>query len=76
MSQFMNEAAWDRAIRVALGVILLALGWGGVVGGGLGVFFKLFGIVPFVTGLAGWCPLYTVFGVRTNRPAVHPGTPA
>jgi hypothetical protein len=51
---------------VLLGVVLLGLGWSGAVGGALGVFLKVFGIVPFVTGLAGWCPLYAVLGIRTG----------
>ena len=28
-----NEATWDRAIRVVAGLVLLYLGWGGVVAG-------------------------------------------
>jgi len=31
-----NEATWDRAIRVVAGLVLLYLGWGGVVAGTLG----------------------------------------
>ena len=31
-----NEATWDRAIRVVAGLVFLYLGWGGVVAGGLG----------------------------------------
>jgi len=25
----------------------------------------LLGIVPLVTGLIGWCPAYSLFGIRT-----------
>lgn len=65
--KFMNEAAWDRIGRIVLGVVLLTLGWGGVVGGALGTIFKFLGFVPLVTGLLGWCPIYAVLGFRTNR---------
>jgi len=64
---YINEASWDRIIRVILGIVLLYLGWAGVVSGGLGVFFKYFGFIPLITGLVGWCPLYAVFKFRTNK---------
>lgn len=63
---FVNEAGWDRAVRVVLGVVLIALGLG-VVEGGLGVVLAVIGLVPLLTGLVGWCPLYSVFGFRTDR---------
>lgn len=64
---FINEAAWDRIARIALGIVLLALGWGGAVDGALGTVFQWLGFVPLATGLLGWCPLYAVFGFRTNH---------
>lgn len=65
--KFINEAGWDRIARVIIGVALLWLGFGGVVAGTLGLIFKIVGFVPLITGLAGWCPLYALFNVRTNR---------
>ncbi len=61
-----NEANWDRIARVVLGAVLLALGWGNVVTGGLGLAFKIVGFVPLLTGLIGWCPLYAIFGFKTK----------
>lgn len=55
-----NEGILDRAVRVIIGLVLLAL-----------VFFGpktplgWIGIVPLATGLIGWCPLYTLLGFRT-----------
>lgn len=63
---FMNEASWDRIARVVLGVVMLVLGWAGIVDGVLGTIFKFVGFVPLVTGIAGWCPLYAIFRFRTN----------
>lgn len=58
-----NESTVDRVVRIGVGVAALALlvvgpvpGWG-LVG--------LVGLVPLVTGIAGSCPLYTLFGVST-----------
>lgn len=55
-----NEGMVDRALRVALGLGLLAttfIGpqtpWGYI------------GIVPLATGLIGFCPLYTLLGINT-----------
>lgn len=71
-----NEAGWDRIGRVALGVILLSLGWTGVVDGGLGSFFQWFGFVPLATGLAGWCPIYAILGFRTRQDEPRAASPA
>jgi fatty acid desaturase len=64
---YINEANWDRIARVLLGVAMLALGWAGVVGGGWGLFLKVIGFVPLLTGIVGWCPLYALFKVHTNK---------
>jgi hypothetical protein len=62
MSQYlpMNEATIDRAIRVVLGLGLLATT---VVGPQS--MYGLIGLVPLITGVVGSCPLYTLFGFST-----------
>jgi hypothetical protein len=55
-----NEHVADRAIRVVLGSLLLAL-----VFVGPKTPFGLVGLVLIATGLLGSCPIYTLFGVRT-----------
>jgi len=62
-----NEAGWDRIVRIVLGIALLYLGWAGVVGGTVGTVFKYLGFVPLLTGLIGWCPAYALFKFRTNQ---------
>lgn len=71
--RFANEAGWDRIARIALGIVLLFLGWSGIVAGGLGMVFKIVGFVPLLTGVVGWCPLYALFGFRTD--ATEQSTP-
>ncbi len=66
-ASFINEAMWDRVIRVGLGIALLYLGWTGLTPGVLGTVLKYLGFVPLITGLAGWCPAYSVFGIKTCR---------
>ncbi|HEY2368164.1 MAG TPA: DUF2892 domain-containing protein [Polyangiaceae bacterium] len=55
-----NEGMVDRAVRVVLGVALLAL-----VFVGPQTWLGLVGIVPLVTGLVGFCPLYRLVGLST-----------
>ena len=61
----MNVGSPDRWLRVIAGVALLVLGFGGFVGGALGLTFKVLGFVPLITGLLGRCPVYSVFGINT-----------
>jgi hypothetical protein len=64
---FVNESITDRIIRVVVGAALLALGWGGIVTGGFGLFLKVIGFVPLLTGMVGFCPLYRLFSFTTNK---------
>jgi hypothetical protein len=62
-----NEATWDRAIRVVAGLLLLYLGWGGVVAGTLGTVLKWVGFLPLLTGTIGYCPAYPLLGIATKK---------
>jgi hypothetical protein len=55
-----NEAVWDRMIRVVLGGGLVSL-----VFVGPQTLWGVVGILPLVTGLAGYCPLYQLLGLST-----------
>lgn len=55
-----NEHTADRVIRVILGLGLLSLVWIGPQ-----TAWGWVGLVPLVTGLAGRCPLYRMFGIST-----------
>jgi len=64
-----NEASWDRIVRIILGVVLIYLGFSSVIDGGLGIVVGIIGFVPLLTGIVGWCPLYTVFKTGTKKDA-------
>jgi hypothetical protein len=51
-----NVGKIDKIIRLVLGVVLIAfaLMTGNILG--------YIGIIPIVTALMGWCPLYTLIG--------------
>lgn len=55
-----NEGTIDRVLRVLLGIALLSL-----VFFGPKTLWGLVGVIPILTGLAGFCPLYAVLGIRT-----------
>jgi len=67
--KLLNEAGWDRILRIVVGIVLLYLGWGGVVVGTWGLVLKIVGFIPLLTGLIGWCPVYTLFGFKTCKAA-------
>jgi len=57
-----NEGNLDRLLRIVIGAAILSLvfvgpktAWGWL------------GLVPLVTGLIGYCPAYSLFGIRTCR---------
>jgi hypothetical protein len=55
-----NEGTLDRAIRVILGLSLLSLTVAGP-----HTLLGLIGVVPLLTGIVGFCPLYRLIGVST-----------
>jgi hypothetical protein len=55
-----NEGAADRALRVVLGIAILSLAFVGP-----RTPWGYLGFVPLLTGVFGFCPLYTVFGYST-----------
>lgn len=61
-----NESGMDRVVRITAGIALLMLGWTGAVGGAVGLAFKIVGFAPLLTGLSGWCPLYTLLHFNTD----------
>jgi hypothetical protein len=62
MKYEMNVPDWERVARVALGVGLLSL-----IVVGPHTWWGLVGLIPLLTGLAGWCPIYYVLGINRRR---------
>ena len=55
-----NAGTIDRALRVIVGLVLIAL----TLTGSIGVWGWI-GLVPIFTGAIGWCPAYTLLGMNT-----------
>lgn len=59
-----NEGTLDRALRIVVGVALLA--WFFMdQGTGFWHYAKLIGVLPLLTGILGNCPAYSIFGIST-----------
>jgi len=65
--KYVNEAGWDRIVRVVLGIILLVLTFTGTVSGVLATILMIVGFIALLTGIVGVCPAYMLFKFRTNR---------
>jgi hypothetical protein len=57
-----NVGGFDRIARILVGLVLVALAATGTVGA-----WGWIGVVPLVTGLFGFCPLYTLFGMSSCK---------
>ena len=55
-----NEGMLDRALRIGIGLALLSLAFLGPKSA-----WGYLGVIPFATGLAGFCPLYRILGIST-----------
>jgi len=55
-----NEGTLDRGLRIAAGLVLIALAATGVIGQ-----WGYIGVVPVLTGAIGFCPLYSMLGINT-----------
>lgn len=59
-----NVGSADRIVRIVLGLGLLSLLF--LLEAPM-KYLGLIGIVPLLTSLTGWCPLYTLLGMNTCR---------
>ena len=55
-----NAGTVDRMARLALGAALIGLAATGNVGA-----WGYVGVIPVLTGLVGYCPLYSILGINT-----------
>lgn len=61
-----NEGGLDRIVRVIVGAVLVAgVFFGEQFGADLLNPWGWIGVVPLATGLIGWCPAYTLLGIKT-----------
>jgi len=59
-----NVGTLDRGLRVVAGLALIALAALGMIGP-----WGWIGVVPLGTALLGWCPAYSLLGIKTCKTA-------
>jgi len=57
-----NVGTLDRSLRIAAGLILIALSLAGVFG-----LWGWIGVVPLATGIFRFCPAYPLLGINTCK---------
>jgi hypothetical protein len=62
-----NEGTVDRVIRVILGSILIIRPIQMGLSGALAIIMMLIGLILLITGIIGYCGLYTVIGIDTLK---------
>lgn len=65
--KYVNQAGWDRIVRIIIGIVLLVLTFTGTVSGVLGTILMVVGFIALLTGIVGVCPAYMLLKVRTNK---------
>ncbi len=54
-----NVGSTDKVLRIIIGLAIVGIGaylnswWGAI------------GLIPILTALINWCPMYAIFGVKT-----------
>ena len=61
-----NVGTTDRGVRIALGIILAAVGML-VLKGTTGTVVGIVALIPLITGIVGFCPLYVPFKLSTLK---------
>jgi hypothetical protein len=59
-----NVGRTDQWVRVIVGAALLSMVF--ILSGGIR-WIGLIGFIPLITGIFGYCPLYSLFGVSTRK---------
>lgn len=62
-----NMGLIDKAIRILIAVIVIALYFANVISGILAIILLIFSGIFILTSLLGFCPLYIPFGLNTGK---------
>ena len=61
----MNMGNADRIIRIAIAAVVVGLFLANIVTGTLGIILLVAAGIFVLTGFVGFCPLYTLVGIKT-----------
>lgn len=61
-----NEGLVDRGIRITIAMVALVAGLSTGLGSLVSTIFLVVAAIMFITGVVGFCPLYTIFRINTS----------
>ncbi len=71
----LNVGTFDRALRFIAGVVLIAVAYyrpeTGIEWFDRNEWIGWIGVVPLLTAVVGWCPLYSALGICTTKSEAH-----
>jgi len=62
-----NMGSIDKVVRIVLALIIAFLYYNGTITGTLGIVLIVLAAVFVLTSLVSFCPLYTIFGIKTCK---------
>jgi hypothetical protein len=62
-----NMGSVDRIVRLVLVALVAVLYFMNVISGTLALVLGVLAVVFLITSLVSFCPLYTLFGISTNK---------
>ncbi len=62
-----NMGTYDKAIRIIAAIIIGILYFTNLISGTLALILGILAIIFILTSLISFCPLYTIFGIRTCK---------
>ena len=62
-----NVGNADKFVRILIAIAIIILYYTNVIEGMLAIILMAIGIVLLVTVLLNFCPLYTIFGIKTCK---------
>jgi hypothetical protein len=63
-----NIGSIDRFLRIVVGLALIAAALG-LFGPAYQSVWGWIGVIPLLTAIVGWCPAYSILGIRTCKQA-------
>ena len=70
-----NESTLDRGLRGVAGLVLAIAAFALGAGSAVGIILIVLAAILLVTAAVGFCPLYRLLGLRTNKEAVSAAAP-
>lgn len=61
-----NVGIFDKIIRISLALVIAVLLFKGIIPESLALIVLVPAVISLLTGLFGFCPLYTAFGIRSR----------